>query len=196
MVAPVDNFPGFPTLPRFSRGSHMRKVLYCWAGALVIALSAPAAAPAQAQEKGDPAMLAVTAGYFDGNKRRNTAFEGRLEWRGADADKLWIFKPFAGVMGTSDGGLYGFGGVLIDLYFGNRLVLTPSFAPGLYARGSGKDLGHVIEFRSGIELSYRFDNRSRLGVGVSHMSNAGIGSKNPGEETYFVTYAFPFDGLF
>ncbi len=174
----------------------MRGALFGWAGALMVAASVLATAPARAQEKGDPAFIALTAGYFDANKRRDTAFEGRLEWRGADADKFWIFKPFAGVMGTSDGGAYGFAGVLIDVYFGNRIVLTPSFAPGLYAKGNGRDLGHVIEFRSGIELSYRFDDRSRLGIGISHMSNASIGNKNPGEETVFVTYAIPFGDLF
>ncbi len=174
----------------------MRNLLLGLTGGLLIAGATLSAAPASAQQAGDPAFIAVSAGYFDANKRKNSAFEGRLEWRGGEEHKLWIFKPFAGVMGTSDGGAYGFGGVLIDIYFGNRLVLTPSFAPGAYAKGSGKDLGSVLEFRSGLELSYRFDDRSRLGIGISHMSNASLGNKNPGEETVFVTYAIPVGDLF
>ena len=39
-------------------------------------------------------------------------------------------------------------------------------------QGDGLDLGYGLEFRSQLEIAYRFDNRSRLGVAVSHMSNA------------------------
>ncbi len=165
-------------------------------GAALGAMACLGLAPAMAQSRGDPAFLAFTAGWFDANLKDNQAFEGRLEWRGGDADKLWIFKPLAGAMATSDGAVYGFAGVLVDVYFGNRIVMTPSFAPGLYSNGGGKDLGHVIEFRSAIELAYRFDDRSRLGIGISHMSNAGIGDQNRGEETIYVTYSLPIDTLF
>jgi hypothetical protein len=154
------------------------------------------AAPVSAQEKGDPAFLALTASWFDFNLKDNQAFEGRAEWRGSEADRFWIFKPLFGAMATSDGAVYGFAGVLVDLYFGNRIVVTPSFAPGLYSHGGGKDLGHVIEFRSGIELAYRFDDRSRIGIGISHMSNAGIGDQNRGEESAYVTYSIPIGDIF
>ena len=41
------------------------------------------------------------------------------------------------------------------------LTFTPSFAPGLYDEGDGKDLGHVLEFKSEVQLSYDFsDNTS------------------------------------
>ena len=30
------------------------------------------------------------------------------------------------------------------------LIFTPSFAPGLYHKGDGKDLGHALEFKSEI----------------------------------------------
>ena len=85
--------------------------------------------------------------------------------------------------------------MLVDVYFGKRVVLTPSFGAGLYAEGSGKDLGHAVEFRSQIELSYRFDNRSRLGVAFSHISNASIADDNPGVEILNVYYSLPLDGL-
>ncbi len=57
------------------------------------------------------------------------------------------------------------GGVLIDVYFGNRFVVTPSFAPTWWRGKTDKlDLGHGLEFRSQIEFAYRFDDRSRLGL--------------------------------
>ena len=146
-----------------------------------------AAAPAAAED--DPAFRTIAAGAFDVGKDV-TAFEGRLEYR--HDGKLWIFKPFGGVMATGDGGAYGYAGVLIDAFWGERIVTTLSFAPGAYARGDGKDLGHTVEFRSQFEIAWRFDDRSRLGLSFGHMSNASIGDKNPGAESLMLNYSFPF----
>ena len=147
---------------------------------------------AQAQE--DPAFLSVGAGYFDWNRQKNEAAEFRLEYR--DDHKLWIFRPLAGLMGTSDGSVYGFAGIGVDVFFGSRFVVTPSFAPGYYHQGNGLDLGYGLEFRSQIEFAYRFDNRSRLGLAVSHMSNASLGDINPGTEAAIVYYSMPIDMIF
>ncbi len=156
------------------------------------AASLGAAAPARA-DGDDPAFLVFGAGYYDMNKQDDTAVDFRLEYR--HGEKFWIFKPWIGVEGTSDGAVYGAAGVLIDVFFGTRVVLTPSFGAGLYANGSGKDLGHVVEFRSQIELSYRFDDRSRLGLAFSHISNASIADENPGVEILHLYYSLPLDGL-
>ena len=147
----------------------------------------------QSARADDPDFIAFSAGIFDIGKDQ-TAAEGRLEYR--SEMRLWIFKPFAGVMGNSDGGAYGYAGVLVDMFFGKRMVATLSFAPGAYARGDGKDLGHDREFRSQIEVSYRFNDRSRLGLALSHMSNASIGDKNPGTESLMLTYALPVRKIF
>lgn len=147
---------------------------------------------ALAQE--DPAFLSIGAGYFDWNRQKDEAAEFRLEYR--DDHKLWIFRPLAGIMGTSDGAVYGFAGVGVDVFFGNRFVVTPSFAPGYYHEGSGLDLGYGLEFRSQIEFAYRFDNRSRLGLAVSHMSNASLGDTNPGTESAILYYSMPINMIF
>jgi len=148
------------------------------------------AGPARAD---DPAFISFSAGAFDVGKDQ-TAGEGRLEYR--SNLKLWVFKPFAGVMATSDGGAYGYAGVLVDMFFGRRWVATLSFAPGYHAKGDGKNLGHELEFRSQIEVAYRFDDRARLGLSLSHMSSASIGDKNPGTESIMVTYSLPIENLF
>lgn len=149
---------------------------------------------AQARDAGpdDPDFLTVGAGGF-AVASHDTAGEFVLQYR--SDRKLAFLKPHAGLMATSDGGVYGFAGVLVDVYFGNRLVLTPSVAAGGYHEGDGKDLGHAIEFRSGAELAYRFDDRSRLGVGFYHMSNFGIGDENPGAESALLTYSLPLATL-
>lgn len=153
-------------------------------GLFLVAASPP---PALAD---DPAFLSFGAGYYDINDNMD-AGEFRIEYRGST--KFWIFKPFAGAMATTDSAFYGYGGVLTDVYFGKRFVLTPSFAAGLYADGDGKDLGHVVEFRSGIEASWRFDSRARLGVLFYHISNASLDDNNPGTEVLSLTYSLPLN---
>jgi len=148
------------------------------------------AAPGARAADDDPSFIALGAGYYDINDNEDAA-EFRVEWRGRRA--LWVFKPQVGVMGTSDGAVYGYGGILLDIYFGRRIVVTPSFAAGLYHDGSGKDLGHVVEFRSALEVAYRFDNRSRLGVQFYHLSNASLDDNNPGTEVLSFTYAIPLN---
>ncbi len=161
---------------------------------LILAIAAGLGAPAPARADGDdPSYLVFGVGYFDINRQTDEAVDFRLEYR--HGEKFWIFKPWVGLEATSDGAFYGAVGVLIDFDIGERVVLTPSFGVGYYEEGNGKDLGHEIEFRSQIELSYRLDNRARLGLAFSHISNASLGDENPGVEILNVYYAFPLDSL-
>ena len=141
----------------------------------------------------DPAFVTFHGGGYDVNDDE-LAGQFNLEIRSNWDD--WYLKPFAGVMATTDAALFGYGGFLLDIYFGNRIVFTPNVAVGLYSDGDGKDLGSAIEFRSGVELAYRFDNRARLGVAFHHISNAGISDKNPGTETLTLTLSLPLSNVF
>jgi hypothetical protein len=157
---------------------------------------APACARAQAAQASadDPDFLSFAAGAWDWNRRKDAGAEFRLEYR-SDA-KFWIFKPFGALAGTSTGSVLASAGVLVDVYFGRRVVVTPSFAPGYYHQGSADlDLGHELEFRSQLEVAYRFDDRSRLGLAISHYSNASIGDTNPGTESAMVYYSVPLDKI-
>ena len=62
-------------------------------------------------------------------------------------------------------------------------------------RGGGKDLGGHVEFKTGGEIAYRFDDDSRLGFLFDHISNAGIYTKNPGVESAMLMYSIPFGRL-
>ena len=158
------------------------------ASMLGLANSAPALA-------GDPDFLTVGAGYFDFNRQKDQGAELRLEYR--SSKKFWVFKPFAAAAYTSPGHGFVGAGVLIDIFLGRRFVLTPSFAPHLYwGSKDDLDLGHVVEFRSQLEFAFRFDNRSRLGLAISHYSNASLGDTNPGTETATLYYSLPLDNLF
>ena len=159
--------------------------------ALVGALGALSTKPSLAD---DPAFISIGAGAYDWNRKKDPGTEVRLEYR--DNHKIFnLFKPFAAVSAaTSSNTFFAGAGILMDLYFGKRIVLTPSFAPHYYHGGNDKlDLDYALEFRSQLELSYRFDNRSRLGVAVSHYSNASLGKTNPGTECAQIYYSIPID---
>ncbi len=159
---------------------------------LFLALAAVAGAPGRAGAE-DPSFVSLGLGYYDINRQTNEAVDFRLEYR--HGEKLWIFKPWVGIEGTSDGAVYGAAGILVDVFFGRRVVVTGSFGGGYYEEGSGKDLGHELEFRSQIEVAYRFDDRSRLGLAFSHISNASIGDTNPGVEVLNLYYSIPLTRL-
>jgi hypothetical protein len=152
-----------------------------------------AAGPALAED--DPSFLSVGAGWWDIIAQDDNQGDFRLEYRHGQRF-LHIFKPWAGLEVTSAGGVWGGGGLLVDIYLGRRVVLTGSTGVGGFYKGDGKDLGHEIEFRSTIELGYRFDDRSRLSLAFGHLSNAGIGDDNPGTEVLTLYYHLPIDRLF
>ena len=165
------------------------------AAAAIIGVALVRAGAAEADDsEPDPAFLSFGAGYFNIDQDEGQAAEFRLEYR-SDL-KLWIIKPFAAVAATTDGSFFIGGGILTDIYFGRRVVLTGSFSANYYAQGgSDVDLGYPLEFRSQAELAYRFGDRSRLGVAVSHYSNLGLDDRNPGSETVSLYYSLPLGGI-
>ncbi|MEE8276668.1 MAG: acyloxyacyl hydrolase [Alphaproteobacteria bacterium] len=161
----------------------------------MISLTALFGAPAAAAE---PDLLSLGIGWYDVNDDVNDdqdAADFRIEYR-PEWKFLWELKPWVGFEVTSDGALYGAGGILLDVSLGRRLVLTPSFGVGLYGDGGGKDLGHTIEFRTQIELGYRLDEGARLGVAFGHISNANLSDVNPGTEVVAIYYHMPLGALF
>jgi hypothetical protein len=158
---------------------------------LVLALVLGISTPAGPSNADDPSFLSIGAGYYDLLHDAGAA-EFRIEYR--SRYRWWLFKPFGGLTSTTNPAAFAYAGVLSDFYFGNRLVVSPSVAAGPYLRGAGKDLGHVFEIRSGLEIAYRFNDRSRLGLLFYHISNAGLGDdKNPGAEVLSLTYSIPLN---
>ena len=69
---------------------------------------------------------------------------------------------------------------------------TPSFTPGYYTQGDGKDLGHVLEFKSEVQLSFNLFDDSHLGMSYNHISNASLGDNNPGANSYMFNFLKQF----
>ena len=104
-----------------------------------------------------------------------------------------FIRPLIGFLGTDESAYYAYFG-LSDLYFFDCkcFVLSPSLAVGAYEDGDQIRMGNTIEFRSGGDFMYRFRNNVRVGVGVFHISNAGLGYRNPGSEQIIFKYQIPF----
>ena len=93
---------------------------------------------------------------------------------------LGNLSPITGALITADNATYFYTGVQAQYKIGN-LNLTPSFTPGLYNQGNGKDLGHVLEFKSELQLSLDLSKESQLGFSYNHLSNASLGEKILGQ---------------
>ena len=100
---------------------------------------------------------------------------------------LGNLSPITGALITADNATYFYTGVQAQYKIGN-LNLTPSFTPGLYNQGNGKDLGHVLEFKSELQLSLDLSKESQLGFSYNHLSNASLGEKNPGANSYMFNF--------
>ena len=100
---------------------------------------------------------------------------------------LGELSPVTGALLTGDNATYFYTGVQAEYKIG-RINFTPSFTPGLYGQGDGKDLGHVLEFKSELQLSLDLPKDSELGFSYNHISNASLGDKNPGANSYMFNF--------
>ena len=100
---------------------------------------------------------------------------------------LGIISTVTGAMITADNAAYFYTGVQAQYKMG-KFDITPSFTPGLYSAGNGKDLGHVEEFKSEVQVSLNFFENSQLGMSYNHISNASLGEKNPGANSYMFNF--------
>ena len=96
-------------------------------------------------------------------------------------------SPITGALITADAASYLYTGVQAQYKLG-FLNVTPSFTPGIYFEGDGKDLGHLIEFKSELQFSLDLSKTSELGFSYNHLSNASLGDKNPGANSYMFNF--------
>lgn len=133
--------------------------------------------------------LAISVGAFDALDD-DTAGEIGIEYRFAPMESFYNIIPVVGIAANTDGGYWVHSGIRYDIDLSTHWVLTPHIAASMYENGGGKNLGYGLEFRSGLEIAYKLNDSSHLGLGIYHLSNAGIADKNPGEESIFFSYSF------
>jgi hypothetical protein len=126
----------------------------------------------------------------DGKKAALVGFQHQNEELNRDTF-FGNLSPITGALITADSAGYLYSGVQAQYKIG-ALNLTPSFTPGLYYEGDGKDLGHLIEFKSEVQLTFNFSKNSELGFSYNHLSNASLGDKNPGANSYMFNFLKTF----
>ena len=134
--------------------------------------------------------FSVYTGMFDfsddGKKSTLIGFQHQNENLNRDTF-LGNLSPITGALITADNAGYVYTGVQAQYKLGN-LNITPSFTPGLYHEGSGKDLGHILEFKSEVQISLDIFKNAELGFSYNHISNASLGDKNPGANSYMFNF--------
>ena len=134
--------------------------------------------------------LSVYSGVFDfsddGKRSTLIGFQHQNENLNRDTF-LGNLSPITGAMITADNAGYIYTGIQAKYKLGS-LNITPSFTPGLYHEGDGKDLGHLLEFKSEVQLSLDLSKSSKLGFSYNHISNASLGDKNPGANSYMFNF--------
>ena len=104
---------------------------------------------------------------------------------------LGKFKPVTGAFMTGDSSVYLYTGIEGQYGIG-PLKILPSFAPGYYEKGDGKDLGSVLEFKSEIKVGLELFENSKLSYSYSHISNNDWGDTNPGTDNQQITFSKNF----
>jgi len=99
--------------------------------------------------------------------------------------------PVTGFFLTVDNAKYIYKGFQTT-YDKGSFNITPSFTPGLYDKGNGKDLRHVIEFKTEIQISYNISKKSEIALSYNHISNANLGDNNPGANSYMFNFLKKF----
>ena len=136
-------------------------------------------------------QLNFFTGNFDFSDDKQSAYLVGFQHQDENLNRdtfLGNVSPITGGFVTENSAAYIYTGIEWNVDMGNKLLFTPSFTPGLYHEGDGKDLGHVLEFKSEVQLSYSASGNTSFGVSYNHVSNASLGDKNPGANSYMFNF--------
>ena len=147
-----------------------------------------------ADEKSKETEVNFYTGLFDFSDNKQKAGLFGLQHRDEELFResfLGKLSPITGGFLTENNAFYLYSGVQAEYELG-FLTITPSFAPGYYNYGSGKDLGYPLEFKTEIQVSFDLSDTSNLGMSYNHISNASLGTKNPGANSYMFNFLKQF----
>ena len=104
---------------------------------------------------------------------------------------LGKIAPVSGAFVTGKNSLYFYTGIEGQYNLG-PINISPSFTPGYYDKGNGKDLGSELEFKSEVKIGFDIFKNSNLGYSYSHISNNDWGNTNPGTDNQQLTFSSRF----
>jgi len=133
-------------------------------------------------------------GMFDFSDDKQAAGILGLQHRNDDLFRdsfLGKLSPITGGFITENSAVYIYTGAQAEYDIG-IFKFTPSFAPGYYNSGDGKDLGSALEFKSEVKMSLDLSESTEFGMSYNHISNASLGDKNPGANSYMINFLKQF----
>lgn len=135
-------------------------------------------------------LLIVGGGWLDAGSNHSGGL-GQVEYRWKGLRWCKYLRPQLSLLLPGFNSFYVGAGMGVELYLSERLVFTPFFSPGLYYQGNGRNLGYPLEFRSGLELCFKYKNGMRIGGQFYHLSNASLSNKNPGMNALVFILSLP-----
>ena len=138
--------------------------------------------------------LSFYSGMFDFSDNGKRAVLFGIQHQNEDLFRksfLGKLSPITGGFLTENSAFYLYTGVQAEYDLG-FITITPSFAPGYYNYGNGKDLGYPLEFKSEVQMSLNLSDTTQLGMSYNHISNASLGTKNPGANSYMFNFLKQF----
>ncbi len=108
--------------------------------------------------------------------------EGGIEWR-LPARGPWELGPMVGITWIEGDAWYSYAGLRREFDLTRGFYVAPSVALGIYEEREDLNLGGPIEFRTAVELGYRFSDRLTLSLTYYHLSNSSLYELNGGSES-------------
>ena len=145
-------------------------------------------------KKSNETELNLFTGMFDFSDQKQAAGIIGLQHQNDDLFResfLGRLSPITGGFLTENNAFYFYTGAQTEYDLG-LFTITPSFAPGYYNSGDGKDLGHALEFKSEIQMSLNLSDSTEFGMSYNHISNASLGDKNTGANSYMINFLKQF----
>ena len=126
-----------------------------------------------------------TYDYDDDNTTNLIGLNYHISNSEIDLLNILTINPIVGGLVTAESATMFYGGFETNL--GSDLIyLNISSSTGIYNNGNGKELGNTIQFKSEVNLFYSLSEKTRIGIGSHHISNAGLNSVNPGTNNYYL----------
>jgi len=139
---------------------------------------------------GDSPLLTLTAGQVGVDKHIDNPWRYGIQYRFAPLTKYRIV-PSIGLAWAANDANFVSAELRRDFAVGGQWLLTPSFGVGRFNNRLELNLGKALEFRSGLELNYQFQQGYRAGIALFHLSNGGLSNQNPGTEAVVASFSIP-----
>ena len=136
----------------------------------------------------------IFGGVFDFSDDKQRAALAGFQHQNDDLYRksfLGKISPITGGFLTENNAFYLYSGIQSEYNLG-IVTITPSFAPGYYNYGDGKDLGYPLEFKTEVQVTFDLSKGTQMGMSYNHISNASLGTKNPGANSYMFNFLKEF----